>query len=366
MGSALAPPAFAGPDDFFYPTRTDWTDSHGETNLSVFVFNDLNNNGAYDLGDRAMAGIATGLSQNGAPVSLVRSNINGFANYPASSSQGSAPLASAGMYDFEVFVPPGWRISTGNKVQSRTLVAVPGSNAGLGFATMLNPVGLARYGFIRGTYDFPEAGTLRLLQNGAEIASAALTPGEQFLWPVAPGRYDLEIGEVQHSVQVGPYPVDIGAVNASPQAPPAGSVIDFENMAPSGLQKVPNGYGGLNWFNLNIMASAKAKGDVGYVNGASSGYNILYTSSGHPATIYADSPFDFIEVNLSLAWPEAEGETLEMAFYRGKTMIARDVIGLSAYGPITYQPRLSGVTRVEISTTHNWQAVLDDLVIRLR
>lgn len=360
---AFGKPVFADPNDLFYPTRSDWIQSNGETNLSVFVFNDLNANGSYDLGDRAMAGIATGLSQDGAPILVVRSNINGFANYPASSSRDSAPLSSAGNYDFEVFVPPGWRISTENRVQTRELIPTLGSNAGLGFAKMLKPVGLERYSFIRGTYNLPEAGVLRLLHDGAEVAAADLTPGEQFLWPAMRGNYQLVSGDVSRPILVGNYPVDIGSFTAIPHATTSGRIIDFENMAPSGLQKVPNGYAGLNWFNLNIMASAKTAGDVGYTNGASSGFNILYTSSGHPAAIFADEPFDFIDINLAVAWPEAEGEELVISIFSRDTLLLQDHIGLSAYGPITYQPRLSGVTRIELATTHNWQAVIDDLVI---
>lgn len=356
-------PALSQSDDFFYPTRTDWTKSTGKTNFSIFVFNDLNANGEYDLGDRAISNIATGLAQNGTPLSLSRSNINGFANYAASISHENAPLHSAGSYDFEVFAPPGWRITTQNKVQTRELFPVEGSNAGLGMAEMLHPVGLARIRFIRGTYSLPQSGELTLLQNGAVIAQATLAPGEEFIWPVAEGRYALVSGEARREVVVGAYPVDIGSFTAAGNTMPQPRLIDFENMAPSGLQKAPNGYGGLDWFNLNIMASFELDNGVGYINGATSGQNILYTSSGLPAWIGADTPFDFVGVNLTLGWPQAEGEEALFRFYRGDDLVLQDHIGLSAYGPITYQPNISGVTRIDISTQHNWQLVLDDVRI---
>ncbi len=356
-------PVFSGVDDLFYPMRSDWSQSTGKTNLSIYVFNDLNGNGIYDLGDRALSNIATGLSQNQTPASVARTNINGFANYAASTSHSSAPIALPGLYSFEVFVPPGWRVSTQNRVQLRELTLVTGSGAGLGMAEMLHPVGLERYKFIRGTYNMPAAGPLALLQNGTIIAETTLAPDEEFLWPVAPGTYTLASGSTQRSVQVGAYPVDIGTFSPLPTANGPSRSIGFENMAPSGLQKAPNGYGGLNWFNLNIISSTNLDSNIGYVNGATSGHNILYNSSGHAGTIYADTPFTFAAVNLSVAWPSAEGETAIFSFYRGDTLVLQDRIGLSAYGPITYQPKVAGITRIELSTAHNWQLVIDDIAV---
>lgn len=356
-------PVFSGADTLFYPMRSDWSQSRGETNLSVYVFNDLNGNGIYDIGDRALANIATGLSQNNTPVSAARTNINGFANYAASTSSSSAPLSSTGIFEFEVFVPPGWRVSTENRVQVREIIVVKGSNAGLGMAEMLHPVGLERYKFIRGTFEMPSAGPLALLQDGDMIAQADLAIGEEFLWPVGPGEYELVSNGTRRKVQVGAYPVDIGTFATAPTSEGPSRIIGFENMAPSGLQKTPNGYEGLNWFNLNIISSTNLPENIGYVNGATSGQNILYTSSGHPATISANTPFDFNAINLSVAWPKAEGETAIFSFYRGDELVLQDRIGLSAYGPITYQPRVQGITWIALSTAHNWQMVIDDIAV---
>ena len=357
----FAESAFADSDELFYQMRQDWSESTGSTNISIFTFNDLNGNGIYDLGDRAFAGVATGLRRNGAPVYTARTNINGFANYPASLSAAHAPLSEAGPYEFEVFTPPGWRITTQNRAQSRNLVRVEGSNSGVGLAEMLHPVGVARYLFIRGTYDMPEAGDLVLYQESKVIARASLTPGEQFLMPVNGGHYSLESAGTRRLVRVTTLPVDIGKINKAPLSEQEGRLIDFENMAPSGLQKAPNGYGGLGWFNLNIMTAFSTSRGFGYLNGATSGANILYNSSGHAATISSGTPFDFISANLSVAWPKAEGEDVEFRFFRGDDLVLRDNIVLSAYGPVEYHPQIAGITRVEIATMHNWQLVIDDL-----
>ncbi len=120
---------------------------------------------------------------------------------------------------------------------------------------------------------------------------------------------------------------------------------------------------------LTSISSGPIRGgnNIGYINGTTSGNHILYSSSGHPAEIYLDQAFDFISVNLSVAWPkgedEDEDEEVVFEFYREETLIRRDSIGLSAYGVIAYQPRIAGITRVRLATKHNWQLVLDDLVV---
>lgn len=360
---ALGGPAFSDSFDQYYALRTDWSQSLGKINISAFLFNDLNENGIYDLGDRAMSDVAVGLGQDDAPLAAARSNANGFANFEASITTENAPLSTPGMYEFVVLTPPGWRVTSDNAAQTRELVFIEGSNAGVGLREMLTPIGLTRYKFIRGTYLGTEPGNLVLRQGGQIIVDVSLAPDEQFLWPVEQGEYTLETNGQLRPVTVGANPVDIGQVGLVITAPNTGRQIDFEGGAPTGLNKIPNGYGGLNWFNLNIMQTTQTRGSIGYVNGATSGNSIVYTSSGHPSRIYADAPFDFISINLTAGWPESEGELATFAYYRGDTFLFEDVIGLSAFGPISYQPLAPGVTRIEISTRHYWQMVIDDVVV---
>lgn len=361
LSVAVSDPVFSDDNSLFYPTRTDWTASHGETNLSVFVFNDLNGNGVYDANDRALAGIATGLSQDQSPISLARTNISGFANYPASSSQEGAVIAKVGTYSFEVFAPPGWQVTTQNTIQNRNIHRVEGSNAGLGMTEMLHPVGLEHVKFIRGTFGLPNAGSLELWQGGSLISVIELSPEDEFLMQADTGVYQLKSGGFTRPVLVGGYPVDIGTFSQVAQAAPSGTPINFEALAPYGLEKLPNGYSGLDWFNLNVIKATA--GDVGYANGATNGHNVLYNSSGHPARITAASNFDFVSVDLTSAWPEAEGEELQISYFRNDTLVLQDHIGLSAYGTITYQPLLANISRIELSTVHNWQVVLDNMIV---
>lgn len=361
--SALGTPVYSGPNDLLYPLRQDWSQSDSGINISSYVFNDQNENGTYDLGDRAFADIVVSLGQGGLPLAAVRTNINGFANFTASTTKEDAPLSAPGTFEFTVVPPPGWRVTTDNLTQLRELISIQGSIAGVGLHEMMIPVGLSRKKFIRGTYRGDGAGQLELRQGDKVVARASLAPGEQFFWPVKRGEYMLVTNGHSRRVTVGNNPVDIGLAGVGKTADGQGRTIDFEGGAPSGLNKTPNGYGGLNWFNLNIMRSDFTPDSVGYINGATSGNHIVYTSSGHPSRIYADAPFDFHSINISAAWPKSEGEEVVFAYFNDDGLIFRDSIGLSAYGPINYQPLIKGVTLIEISTVHYWQMVIDDVVV---
>ncbi|TIO78968.1 MAG: hypothetical protein E5Y00_13045, partial [Mesorhizobium sp.] len=132
-----------------------------------------------------------------------------------------------------------------------------------------------------------------------------------------------------------------------------------------GLSKIPSGYAGLDWYNLNAMSRDHTRNSEGYVNGNVSGAYIAYTSSGHPAEFGRAAPFGFHSVMLSAAWLRSEGESALVESWLGDELIARDEVTLSALAPVQYAPMLKAVTRVRLSTKHHWQMVLDDLVLAL-
>ncbi len=205
--------SYSQSNDLFYPMRSDWALSDGQTNFSVYVFNDLNANGIYDLGDRSFSDIAVAMAFEGNPKAAIRSNLNGFANFATSTSAEDVPISELGRYDFLVLEPPGWYISTENTNQTRDLMLVEGSNPGVGFARMLDPVGLVRHKFIRGSFGGENAAMVQLMQGDSVVVTAELAPEEQFLWPVQPGEYRLVWGEYSRDILVGNYPVDIGNID---------------------------------------------------------------------------------------------------------------------------------------------------------
>ncbi|MEM9411953.1 MAG: hypothetical protein AAGA30_12615, partial [Planctomycetota bacterium] len=82
------------------------------------------------------------------------------------------------------------------------------------------------------------------------------------------------------------------------------------------------------------------------------------------AEITAPTAIDFQSVHITVAWRNAEGETLRVEMWRGDEKIVDDIVELSMLAPVLYAPNVRDITRIALTTTHHWQAVFDDLRIR--
>lgn len=287
--SIFLPSNIAGADEsgLLYPMRTDWESSNSQSKMSAYTFYDLNENGIYDLGDRVLTNIAVAVGKDQLLLGAARSNLNGFANFTVSTTFEDVIIKEVGTYAFQAFAPPGWWITTRNGIQQRDLIEIKGSISGLGPTRALDLIGFARHKFIRGTYTGSLPASISLLSDDEEIAQTELEPGEEFLLPAPSGKYSLVAGDYTREVTIGKYPVDIGKIGTVYDfASPGGTLIDFEEVAPTGLLKAPNGYSGLNWFNLNIMSYNLVDDSIGLANGTTSGNHSIYSSSGYrPAFI---------------------------------------------------------------------------------
>ena len=350
-----------------YAPRRDWSKSRGKLNYSSFVFLDANRDGIYSVGDRPMGGIMVRLTKGGRYVRSARTNSNGFANFETSVKSRSVPIRDPGGYAFAVSVPPGWVTTTGNAVQERAFKLLPGSPSGIVADEMVKPVGLAPIRFVSGaTTSVPV--TLRLLRGESELLQRRLDAGQPFRIEV-PDKADRLVVEgegIGRMLMLSSYPTHLGLIE--PRRAPIDAdakleTIDFDDVNPRDLRKVPCGYAGLNWFNLNAMSRDFGGNHHGYVNGNTSGDHILYTSSGHPSEFWADKPFGFHSVMLTCAWLGSEGEIATIQSWRGEDLFAQDEVVLTALTPIHYAPMLSGITRVRFTTAHFWQMVVEDLVL---
>lgn len=310
-----------------------------------------------------MAHVVVAVGDGETAVAAVRSNINGFANISTSATDEEASIKHTGTFEYVVIPPPGSWITTNNATQLIDVIVIPDTKGLLAAARMPDPVGIAQYTFIRGIFEGRLPAVARVILNGKTIAESQVLSDGQFLLQVDPGEYLLQINGFQRDVRVGSYPVDIGSMSTNPKGDADAITLGFDDLAPLGLQKVPNGYGGIGWFNLNAMSAQITPEAVGYQNALTSGFNIAYTSSGHPAEIYHEDGFDFLSVNLSVAWPDGEGEQVVFEYYRGDELVATDNVGLSAYGPISYQPMMEGVTFIKITPLHYWQVIFDDVQV---
>lgn len=360
-----APPATAQTaEELAYGPQTDWEEVSGEINLSSFVYLDVNESGAYDVGDRPMAAVFTALAKDGLGVGASMSNANGYANFKSSVLRDDAIIDGSGTYTFQIMVPPGWRATSGNDEQIIPIEQVPGHMGGHRLTTMLEPVGLAPVRAIRGIWGGTAPATLAVTRDGQPMAETTVEPGASFGFLLkSPGTYRLQAGEIARDVTVGFYPVNVGTLRQGEDLRPALPPITFDDIAPNGLLKVPSGYGGVKWRDLNMIARSFTRGSQGFVNGASSGDRTAYTTNTRPGQILSDEPFDLHAMNLSIAWRDAEGQIAIVEAWRGEEKVAEDRVPLSVLGPVTYAPGLAGLTRVQVTPEHGWQIVFDDVVI---
>lgn len=355
----------AAETQFPYKPNTAWEIQRDKFNMSSFAYMDRNENGSYDVGDQPLAGVVFALTKDEQELWRAASNENGFANFPGSRIDSNAPIHELGDYTFTALVPPNWRVTSDNTIQTRSFIDVPGAPMGGGLVEMMTPVGLVPPREIRGQAN-PDV-PLTISGPGLTPQPVMLTEGGAFEVTVPePGRFSLSSGDTTRVVEIYTYPVHVG--NVRPDRPVSGTLetLHFDDLSANWLRKVPSGYGGLDWFNINAIKNTFASGSRGYVNGATSGSFVAYTSSGHPARISHPDGFDLIEMHIAVAWPAAEGETAIFEFWRGDEKVAEDRVVLSAYAPVRYAPHMSNVTSVRISTEHYWQMVMDDLVIALK
>jgi hypothetical protein len=348
-----------------YAIRTDWQRSSGRRNYSSFVYFDVDRDGVYGLKDRPMGGVVVRLRTENRHRATARTNVNGFANFSASISR-RAYINKPGSYEFAVSVPPGWIATAKNDIQSRRFIEVAGSSSGLDAEEMVRPVGIAPERFVRGVLPTGAIAWARVYRGDNELATEELSGPFLVKVPEGADRMSLSVGDLEKSIPLGAYPVDLGLCEASRKqiVGKQPGTISFDDVTTRGLLKVPSGYAGLSWFNLNIIRRDFEGNHQGYVNCNSSGEHTVYTSSGHPAEFWSDNrPFDFIGAMLSVAWLNAEGETGIIECFRGDMRIARDEVKLSALTPIHYLPMVADVTRVRLSTVHYWQMIMDDLTI---
>lgn len=364
VSSLVTIPVVAADKDY-YPKR-DWEKLNGgNMNTSSFVFRDINRNGIYDVGDRPMAYVAVVMDGPGADEIMRRTNLSGFANFKMSVADRDQEVVNPGHYTFRVVPPPGWTVSTANGLQEGDYRILPGAPGDMVALSPTHPVGLVPELTISGRATPGTAVTL----SGPDGVSRSIEAdsGGRFAIAASPGAWTVETGDanartVRH-VTLESDPVIVSAKGEDVEAGEA-TVIDFDRLMMSeAVLEIPSGQQGLNWFNIIAMHQRFAEGP-GYVNGTVSGEFIAYNSSGHPARVWSDRPFDFLGASFAVGWNNGEGETLTIRAFRGEELAHEDAIVLSAMGPVRFRAGYRNITRVEFATQHYWQMTMDDFSFR--
>lgn len=360
-----------------YPEDAQWHRiSGGEMNISVFVYLDRNRNGSYDLADSPMMGAYVEMV-NAEQQQHVRSNSGGYSNFVMSLDQPQANIRQPGEYQFSVFAPPNWQITSGNATQRINIEKLSGSPGGLIAKKLLVPVGMAPNLSIRGQIKTasPESFKVQAQSPTKKTHDLTRSPQGNYELPATPGLWTIQVTHTStentqvRKLMVKDAPITVSTIHTSQMnsrtalAPTREPItLDFEEISRRTILKIPNGYGELDWENA-IVTEQMRYGGQGYKNGTHSGTYIVYNSSGHPVALSHPEGFNFHGGYFSVAWPRAEGETLNVIAWRGKEKIAEDAITLSALGPQWFDAQYHNITRLELSTAHYWQFVGDDFLI---
>jgi len=356
--------------DAYYEKRTAWDDyTHGNLNISIFVFRDINRNGTYDLGDRAMSGVAveaTGLGRTKA----AWTNASGFANFRMSATDAGMEIVFAGTYEFRTIVPQAWSITTGNEIQQVEFELRPGAPGDLIAIPPPVPVGLMPDLTISGHVDAD------LVQVTSPTAAEFEVRGREgwYSFPSSSGEWTLafpatgDAPATERRIEVNGAPIVVS--NVQRQAEFAASstthteLVTFDDLLSEGIMKIPSGYAGLNWGNF-VMTHQKFYDSEGYRNTTMSGEFLAYNGSGHPVWIGRERPFNFVGGYFGASTLGAEGETLSIKAWRGEELAYEQAITLSALGPIYFAADFRAITRIDFETAHYWQFACDDLTFEL-
>lgn len=202
--------------------------------------------------------------------------------------------------------------------------------------------------------------------SGESVALVADDMG-RFTIEAATGTWTLRAGlpgttlEIERRVDVAHTPVRLATLVLGDESLPQAAhrqAVDFDAVTDALITKMPVGPGGLEWTNL-VIAENRLYHGAGYINNTVSGNYIGYNSSGYPVTIEHDIAFDFVGAWFGVAWPQAEGEVLEVRAWRGTQRVGEEAFELSALGPVWFDADYRGITRLELATRHYWQFVMD-------
>lgn len=369
--------------DNLYAKRSNWYPAQRtNANVSHFIYNDINRNGVYDVGDRPLIGIAVKMIRPDNTQVIRRSNIHGFVNFTNSMTASPVDVSEPGKYTFEVLVPDGWMLTSDNAVQIANYKEQSTTRPGIIADQVPVPAGLAQVLTIKGRVAVrTESGALVAANQDNVLVSAISPTGSKLKIPINKlGNYSID-GErgqwiiratllsggdiYERVVVVDSAPVQMSTIilgDATVKPKRSARVVDFEDVTQSIITKVPDGIAGLKWKNLIVVDNEMYSGE-GYINNTVSGKYVAYNTSGYPVTIFHENGFDFYGAYFGVAWLDAEGEILEIRAWRNDQLVAEEEYELSAVGPFWFDASYYNITRLELSTRYYWQFVVDDIKV---
>ena len=343
-------------------------------NISCFVYRDVNRNGSYDISDRPYAGLTIKMERPHAKTVMSHSNISGFANFIMSLDNDEVPVNQAGQYQVSAIPVEGWTVSSNNETQNLNFDVLKDSPAGIILNKTCDPIGVVPALVISGTIkmsDFESNNPIQSFNSispSGEVTNITFETNGSYTFPATRGHWKLKLKSRNNNflrdIHLDHSPVVVSGLTSAPVPSRIDKqeqkIIGFDDLTSSDtLYEIPSGYGAMNWTNW-IATHQKFYKGYGYINSTVSDEFMAYNSSGHPATIWSDEPFNFDGVYIGAAWHQAETSDILIRAWRGDSIVFEDKIRAKTSGAIYFDANYRNISKLTFSNETYWQLIIDD------
>jgi len=363
---------------FVYNRYIDKRRDYYEMNMSCFAFRDVNWNGFFDMEDRPYAGLKIAMDRPKGKSVTSHSNLNGFTNFKIRLGDRKSKINRPGDYEITIEPPLDWIVTTNNSVQTMRIEELAESPVGLVADRTFSHVGIAPELTISGKIALeslsPEdsiASLFAVNPNGDTDIIQLMDTGE-FNIEAFSGEWKLALATkkgatASRELTVKHYPVVVSQINLGLSNSASGDedlIVGFDDVTTSDtLYEVPNGYAGLNWNNW-VATHRLFYEKKSHANATVSSEYMAYTSSGHPSAIGSETPFDFVGGYLSMSQPEGEEHDIAVRAWNGDKLLYENRFRASEKGPIFFDARYKGITKLQFVNEAYWHIVIDDFQFR--
>lgn len=162
---------------------------------------------------------------------------------------------------------------------------------------------------------------------------------------------------------LGIYIATVGAAHVGFGA----TVLTFDDLAggaPSDtiLQIVPNGYGGLNWYNFAVLNTSSLPATYGYRTGTVSPENVAFNPFGDPASISSPNAFDLNSAYLTAALNLDTPLQIEVQGFVGNTLTYDHTYTVNRFAPTLINFNYTGVDQVKFISSAQ-EFAMDNLTV---
>ena len=348
--------------------------------ISCYAYRDVNRDGIFDMGDRPYAALPIKMHRPDGTYRTLNSNIDGFANFVVEfGNKKEAQIHEPGTYKVEALPPPGWISTSEMDRQTLHMLRLPDAPGGMFVKDTCRPIGVAPNLKITGTFSIAENDAIDefevfLTDSDGKTFNVPHSNSGYFEFAGYPSRWMLEVRNAQgegvysRQVELKDAAVLLGQMDlADPWLDKPESDVEtvhFDNLTISdSLFEIPAGYHGLNWLNW-ISVHNRFYFGAGYVNATVSSEYIAYNSSGTPALIWSDEPFDFVGTYISVAWTRGEEKDVVVSAWRGDELVHQDRMRLSRAGPVYFAAGYQQITKLEFRSLIYERITIDDFSFR--